>query len=274
MSGPVTAADTLAAPSLQRPEEIPRAEIIAGRTAMVGSVPVRRVLPRRPRRTVGAWCFADHVGPVEVSGSGADIGPHPHMGLHTVTWLLDGELLHRDSLGSEQLIRPGQVNLMTAGHGVAHAEESAPGARGVLHGVQLWVAQPEATRHRAAARADASALLALVTHALAHPILDGPAGNPVEVVIIADLDDLSPHAEHPAGQPPTTGSRIADGPGLHPDTVRRLGCDAHLRFQDRTDPETSSARRRYPSRWQRQQLWARDRGCRAPGCTRTRVCSC
>jgi redox-sensitive bicupin YhaK (pirin superfamily) len=113
---------------------------------------VRRLLPRRLRRTVGAWCFADHVGPAQVTEDhGLDIGPHPHMGLHTVTWLLTGELLHRDSLGSEQLIRPGQLNLMTAGHGVAHAEEATGTYRGTFHGVQLWVAQPERTRHGAAA---------------------------------------------------------------------------------------------------------------------------
>ena len=76
-----------------------------------------------------------------------DIGPHPHIGLHTVTWLVAGELLHRDSIGSEQEIRPGQLNLMSAGHGVAHAEESTNAYRGDLHGIQLWVAQPEETRH-------------------------------------------------------------------------------------------------------------------------------
>jgi redox-sensitive bicupin YhaK (pirin superfamily) len=74
------------------------------------------------------------------------IGPHPHTGLATVTWVVAGEVLHRDSLGSEQLVRPGQLNLMSAGRGVAHAEESPAGAGGSLHGAQLWVAQPEATR--------------------------------------------------------------------------------------------------------------------------------
>jgi redox-sensitive bicupin YhaK (pirin superfamily) len=83
--------------------------------------------------------------------AGVDIGPHPHTGLHTVTWLLEGEVLHRDSLGSEQVIRPGQLNLMTAGHGVAHSEEATGAYAGQLHGVQLWVAQPESTRHGAAA---------------------------------------------------------------------------------------------------------------------------
>jgi redox-sensitive bicupin YhaK (pirin superfamily) len=129
----------------------PVLEVLPGREATVGSLPVRRVLPQRPRRTVGAWCFADHVGPVALDHAGAaGIGPHPHTGLQTVTWLVAGELLHRDSLGSEQLIRPGQLNLMTAGVGVAHAEED-PGQRSTLHGVQLWVAQPEATRHGAPA---------------------------------------------------------------------------------------------------------------------------
>ena len=75
------------------------------------------------------------------------VGPHPHTGLHTVTWLLEGTEVHTDSLGSEQPIRPGELNLMTAGHGIAHAEQTPRGPAGVTHGVQLWVAQPEATRH-------------------------------------------------------------------------------------------------------------------------------
>jgi len=101
---------------------------------------------------VGAWCFADHFGPVTaVDGTPMAIGPHPHMGLHTVTWLVEGALLHRDSLGSEQVIRPGQLNVMTAGRGVSHAEEPTDGSDHTIHGVQLWVAQPEATRHGPAA---------------------------------------------------------------------------------------------------------------------------
>jgi len=127
-------------------------EIIASRGAQVGLVPVRRALPTRGRRTVGAWCFADHLGPASVTeDNSVDIGPHPHCGLQTVTWLVDGEILHRDSLGSEQPIRAGQLNLMTAGHGVSHAEEATGRYRGDLHGIQLWVALPEATRHGAAA---------------------------------------------------------------------------------------------------------------------------
>jgi redox-sensitive bicupin YhaK (pirin superfamily) len=127
-------------------------DLLAGRETTVGSTPVHRVLPQRARRTVGAWCFADHFGPRPVTErEGMEIGPHPHMGLQTVTWLVAGEVLHRDSLGSEQLIRPGQLNLMTAGHGVAHAEEHTGRYRGDMHGLQLWVAQPESTRHGVAA---------------------------------------------------------------------------------------------------------------------------
>lgn len=151
MSGPVSAADAVAAPAADHPEVV-ELEVLEGRRAEVGAFHVNRVLPRRTRRTVGAWCFVDHLGPDPVTTDrGLDIGPHPHIGLQTVTWLLRGEVLHRDSLGSEQLIRPGQLNLMTAGRGVSHAEETRGVYEGELHGVQLWVAQPEATRHGAAA---------------------------------------------------------------------------------------------------------------------------
>ena len=127
-------------------------EVSSSRAAEVGGQQVRRALPQHRRRTVGAWCFVDHFGPTAVSGhGGVNVGPHPHLGLHTVTWLVSGELLHRDSLGSEQLIRPGELNLMTAGAGISHAEEATGSFRGDLHGIQLWVAQPEATRHGAPA---------------------------------------------------------------------------------------------------------------------------
>ncbi|MCB0976151.1 MAG: pirin family protein [Acidimicrobiales bacterium] len=130
------------------PMEPSRIEVLDGRHATVGEFGVERVLPRRELRTVGAWCFADLMGPGEVTTEhGLDIGPHPHIGLQTVTWLIDGEVLHRDSLGSEQIIRPGQLNLMTAGRGVSHSEEATGRYAGPLHGVQLWVAQPDATRH-------------------------------------------------------------------------------------------------------------------------------
>jgi redox-sensitive bicupin YhaK (pirin superfamily) len=146
VSGPVAPEDT---PALDAsPAAAPALEVSESRIRDVGGVTVRRALPRRERRTVGAWCFLDHFGPVP---AGMQVGPHPHIGLQTVTWLLEGEVLHRDSLGSEQLIRPGQLNLMTAGAGIAHAEETPATYRGAMHGVQLWVALPEATRHGEAA---------------------------------------------------------------------------------------------------------------------------
>ena len=122
-------------------------ELTDARLARVGEMTVRRLLPLRLRRSVGAWCFIDHYGPMSVDGvTGMAVPPHPHIGLQTVTWLLAGDVLHRDSLGSEQMIRPGQLNLMTAGRGIAHAEESPAEHDPQLHGVQLWVALPEASR--------------------------------------------------------------------------------------------------------------------------------
>jgi redox-sensitive bicupin YhaK (pirin superfamily) len=155
MSGPVRSDDvnpsdgssTPTATATVAPAATPVLEITESRGAQVGEHRVRRALPRRERRTVGAWCFVDHMGPAMVTEPETmGIGPHPHTGLQTVTWLLSGELRHRDSLGSEQVIKPGQLNLMTAGNGIAHAEE-ANDFRGTFQGVQLWVAQPEATRH-------------------------------------------------------------------------------------------------------------------------------
>ena len=122
-------------------------ELTTGRVARVGDIEVRRLLPLRHRRSVGAWCFVDHYGPMSVDGvAGMQVPPHPHIGLQTVTWLIAGTVLHRDSLGSEQLIRPGQLNLMTAGRGIAHAEESPEDHDPWLHGVQLWLALPDAHR--------------------------------------------------------------------------------------------------------------------------------
>jgi quercetin 2,3-dioxygenase len=145
VSGPVSTRDvpTDGDDETHDPTEL---EIVESREAKVGAIRVRRALPQRGRRTVGPWCFLDHVGPTDVANDGLGIAPHPHIGLQTVTWLLSGEALHRDSLGSEQVIRPGQLNLMTAGHGVAHSEEGTGRHIGEVHGVQLWVAQPGPTR--------------------------------------------------------------------------------------------------------------------------------
>ncbi|MEU8378592.1 pirin family protein [Streptosporangium sp. NPDC048865] len=124
-------------------------ELLTGRDVVLGgprAMRVTRTLPHRDVRMVGAWCFVDHYGPERAR---MHVPPHPHTGLQTVSWLVEGEILHRDSVGSEQSIRPGQLNLMTAGRAISHAEESPPGA--VLHGVQLWVALPSAARGTAPA---------------------------------------------------------------------------------------------------------------------------
>ena len=115
------------------------------RVSDVGGVPVLRALPNRGKRMVGAWCFLDHAGPSHFDeGPGMQVGPHPHTCLQTFTWMIEGEVLHRDSLGSEQPIRPGQVNLMTAGKGIAHSEESL--GKPDFHAVQLWIALPKEQR--------------------------------------------------------------------------------------------------------------------------------
>jgi redox-sensitive bicupin YhaK (pirin superfamily) len=112
----------------------------------LGGFSVRRVLPALARKTVGPFIFFDHFGPTDLApGNGVDVRPHPHIGLATVTYLFDGALMHRDSLGSVQRIKPGDVNWMTAGRGIVHSERSAPEDRttGIrMHGLQTWVALP------------------------------------------------------------------------------------------------------------------------------------
>lgn len=114
------------------------------RIADVGGIPIHRAIPQAALRKVGAWCFLDHAGPAVPPPPGMQVGPHPHIGLQTFTWMIEGEVLHRDSLGSEQIIRPGQVNLMTAGYGIAHSEEAQ--TLGV-HAAQLWIALPDSHRN-------------------------------------------------------------------------------------------------------------------------------
>ena len=128
----------------------PEVEVLTARVVPLGgprAMTVRRTLPQRQRSLIGAWCFADHYGPDDVSVvGGMDVAPHPHTGLQTVSWLFSGEIEHRDSLGMHAYVRPGEVNLMTGGHGICHSEVSTA-ATTVLHGVQLWLALPDSDRH-------------------------------------------------------------------------------------------------------------------------------
>ncbi|HKR86367.1 MAG TPA: pirin family protein [Terriglobales bacterium] len=114
----------------------------------LGALRVLRALPIRQKRLVGAWCFLDRFGPLSFSDAKPmDVAPHPHIGLQTVSWLLQGEIVHKDSLGNEVLLKPRGVNVMTSGNGIAHAEETPLKNSGILNGVQLWVALPDAARH-------------------------------------------------------------------------------------------------------------------------------
>jgi hypothetical protein len=119
----------------------------ARRVVLGRSTHVDRILPHRTHRMIGAWCFLDHFGPDHIREQGGMwVPPHPHSSLQTVTWLFQGQGLHTDSLGSRQLIEPGQLNVMTAGPGICHAEITPPGAPDTLHGVQLWTALPDVVR--------------------------------------------------------------------------------------------------------------------------------
>ncbi|HTM05567.1 MAG TPA: pirin family protein [Vicinamibacterales bacterium] len=118
------------------------------REVRLGEIPVLRALPAIGRRTIGPWCFIDRFGPLSFTDARPmDVAPHPHMGLQTITWLLEGEIVHDDSLGSEALLRPGGLNVMTSGAAIAHAEQTPRAHTGHLHGVQLWTALPESHRH-------------------------------------------------------------------------------------------------------------------------------
>ncbi len=174
-------------------------EAIVPRRADVGGTFVDRYLPTRRRTTVGAWCFLDAYGPDDIDGvAGMSVGPHPHSGLQTVTWLFQGDVVHRDSLGTRQAIRPGQLNLMTAGAGIAHAEESPTPHPRWLHGVQLWVALPDDERWRSPA----------FEH---HPVLPtADVGGASATVIVGELAG----ARSPAtNYSPLVGAEVTVTPG-------------------------------------------------------------
>ncbi len=199
---------------------------------------IRRALPHHQRRMIGAWCFLDHFGPLDVStGRGLRVGPHPHLGLQTVTWLLQGEMLHRDSLGSVQLIKPGQLNLMSAGRGISHSEESPAERSAQLHGAQLWIAQPDSARHGEPAFEHHAALPKIQRNGLRITVLLGEAlgerspghiyGPLVGMELrSADAVDtsvpLDPTFEY--GALVLEGDAIIAGETITPGTLLYLGC--------------------------------------------------
>jgi quercetin 2,3-dioxygenase len=235
-------------------------ERIATRSAEIGGgLIIRRALPNLRRRTVGAWCFLDHAGPVAfAAGAGLHVGPHPHIGLQTFTWMIEGAVMHRDSLGNEQLVTPGQVNIMTAGVGISHSEDSAPAElapaaeRGRLHAVQLWIALPDAERHRPPAFRNHPQLPLLNLDGFDVRVLAGSAvgrTSPVEVfsaLMAVDLHakgaaslsmPLAPDFEHAAlvteGNALVAGELLAPGTLLYlePGRVRLdVSCDAPARL--------------------------------------------
>jgi len=158
-------------------------EVLDGAPVALGGprgLEVTRTLPSKHRRMVGAWCFLDAYGPHRLDGGpGMRVGPHPHIGLQTVSWLVAGEIVHRDSLGSLQEIRPGQLNLMTAGRGISHSEETPATHGGVLQGVQLWVALPDADRNGPPAFTHHPQLPALTDGGLTATVLMGELAGAV-----------------------------------------------------------------------------------------------
>ena len=121
---------------------------LTARIADVGGIPIARVLPNKGKEPIAAWCFLDHAGPATFADEelGMQVGRHPHTNLQTFTWMLSGEVLHKDSIGNQQIIRKNQVNLMTAGtgseQGISHTEQSVLAHEKTLHAVQLWIALP------------------------------------------------------------------------------------------------------------------------------------
>ena len=179
-----------------------RVEVITPREVPLGgprAMTVRRTLPQRQRSLIGAWCFVDHYGPDDVTTSGGMlVPPHPHAGLQTVTWLFAGEVEHRDSSGVHAIVRAGEVNLMTAGHGVCHSEVSTPGTE-VLHGVQLWAALPDAWRQIERA----------FEH---HSTMPVDVGGATARVFVGSLAGISSPAR---SYSPLLGAEIVLAPGTH-----------------------------------------------------------
>jgi len=170
-------------------------QIITSRDVPLGgprAMRVRRTLPQRARSMIGAWCFVDHYGPDDVSLTGGmDVPPHPHTGLQTVSWLFTGEIEHRDTTGVHALVRPGELNIMTGGSGVAHSEVSTESCR-TLHGVQLWTALPEESRH--------------VERSFVHHVPEAVALEGAEVRVL--LGTLAGHTSPVATYSPLLGAEL------------------------------------------------------------------
>ena len=214
----------------------------------LGDLIVSRALPVRGRRLVGPWCFLDRFGPLTFTeGKPMDVAPHPHIGLQTVTWLLDGEILHDDSLGCEAIARPGGVNVMTSGTGIAHTEQTPPDHTGRLSGVQLWVALPNAHRnvnpvfesHPEVPIADHpgglvsvfAGSLAGVTSAARH--YSEIAGGDVQIHAGGSVEfDLNPVFEHAALV--LSGDALMNGQLLSPGLLHYIGAQrSRISFQSR-----------------------------------------
>jgi quercetin 2,3-dioxygenase len=157
----------------------PVLDLLPGKEVILGeSTRVRRLLPTLGRRMVGAWAFVDHYGPDDIAdGAGMQVAPHPHTGLQTVSWLLEGRVHHLDSLGSDVQFGPGELALMTAGHGISHAEQSPVLHPRFLHGAQLWVALPDAHRHTAPAFEHHATLPGWTSDGLTTTVLVGSFGG-------------------------------------------------------------------------------------------------
>lgn len=217
----------------------PAHELFAGRAVALGeSTIVRRLLPNLGRRMVGPWCFIDHYGPDDIARQpGMQVPSHPHMGLQTVSWLLDGQVRHRDSLGSDDVIGPGELGLMTAGAAIAHAEHSPAPHPAQLHGAQLWVALPDASRNVEASWERHRTLPTVTDRGLEATVimgeLDGATspGRSYWPIIGADLaldgsaDVLLPlEHEFEHGLLVASGAARIDGQELSPGMLLYAGC--------------------------------------------------
>lgn len=234
-----------------KPSDAQTVEVYDARVGSLGDgLEIRRALPLKERRLIGPWCFLDHFGPavIKADDAGMKVRAHPHIGLQTVTWLVDGTIHHKDSLGSAQDIRPGQLNIMTAGAGIAHAELTRPGtlrAGDAMHGAQLWVALPRDKSQMAPAFEHHARLPSFDEGGMCVTVLTGEYDrerSPATVhspmvgldVIITGAGDrripLDRAAEH--GVMVMEGQIVANGVTLVPGKLGYFGtgCD-HLRLQ-------------------------------------------